>query len=326
MSPHTKEHMSTTTPTTQPRRAQVGLAVDPVTGATGGSWTAHTYGENEKDIEATTFEGQVDAWLHKNNKNVSPELRDVLLEKARTSSIIDDLTLAYALREAEHEVGTVLATAPNIDDELASAREAVGILDGKGREDLANSVKRLAALQLAATDGVSVSLTDSAEVQAGAVFDRLIDGEGVRFDRIRVEEVFENLTLVYEDDMKVYSDKRFPWYSDKLRLQSERPISQDEAERAVAALNYAYAQTEGLRQRDAVVAVEVDSPFSVVVSIPSKNINGLMTRDLLANFIQIIHAGSPVRNHDNEYGDAGTRMVDPIDGAPHFEVYFQYVD
>lgn len=141
---------------------------------------------------------------------------------------------------------------------------------------------------------------------------------------VRAGEVREHVT---HPDYGMFTRRRdgvVPVEPYAMRFQSDRPISDEEIQRAAQVIGYAYrADVAGEPMGDP----QRDSPYSFVIAADTTKSQRTDPDQALLDFEDSTRAmmrdGSPVRKTNSAYGQAGTRLVEGFgEDAPHFELYY----
>lgn len=123
---------------------------------------------------------------------------------------------------------------------------------------------------------------------------------------------WENLSFVPQDS---------PWVPenfDRLRVELDRPMVEEDRKAAISAVRYAVVRTIRVAkpappQRD----TERSLIFSFDRTTSVRSNPMLASRELLGQTMTVLRAGSPLRTTTTErYGEAGTRLVEPLEEPP----------
>ena len=145
--------------------------------------------------------------------------------------------------------------------------------------------------------------------------------------RVQAGQVFDTVVV----DGTVYQRRRDGVYPDtpySMRIQSKRPLSDDDMQKAAQLLGYAYrAEVRGEPLGDP----ERDSPYSFVVyadtTKSSSDDLGIALEGFEESLPEMFADGSPIRKTDRAgAGTKGTRLVEGFDGDGFgFEIYYDDV-
>jgi hypothetical protein len=161
------------------------------------------------------------------------------------------------------------------------------------------------AQAIAATDGIVP--TSDARVQAGEILDTVVAPDG---------------TIFYRRRAGVYPDM-----PDEMRIQTNRQLTDDEQDRLVGLVAYAYrAEIRG----EQMSLPEYDSKFSFIVGSDltksSSDDTGLALERFEATLANHVALGSPMRTTDRAgAGTAGTRALEGFGPGLTFELYYDSV-
>ncbi|MEH0110690.1 hypothetical protein V6N00_13350 [Tersicoccus sp. MR15.9] len=234
-----------------------------------------------------------------------------LLGEAEIGQVTSRLNAArtFADEDIEREAEAVYRARAGISlRDGANARSAVFVLRGEGHQDLAEAVDRLFNTRTHATPEGSTHQPVPAEdprVQDGQVFDT-ITVEGTTFHRLRPGV-----------------EASTPY---RLRLQTNRPMTDAEQRNLAALTGYAYkAAVRG----EPLGEPERDSPYSFIVDADTTKSRvddlGAAMSDFVETLPAMLEDGSPIRTTNQKgAGTAGTRLV-PGFGEPDLRVEI-YVD
>jgi hypothetical protein len=147
----------------------------------------------------------------------------------------------------------------------------------------------------------------SPEVQAGKVYDTVV-----------VESAGYSTTFHRRRD-GVFAD--WPY---AMRLQANRPLTDDEARQFAGLVGYAYRSTIA---GESIGMPEQDTPYSFVVSADMTKTQrddlGMALEDFENTLPGTVRDGSPVRKTDRAgSGTKGTRLVEGLGEGLRFEVYY----
>jgi hypothetical protein len=269
----------------------------------------HGYAEHLNPEHVEDISGRLNESLDLSDKNIAATANEVYT--ASSGHSLDDAVAATAglarLRE-EGQGGAADAIERMIDSSVRSraadeedADSMVFTVPETGRKIRVEKAKPL-------PDGKTVPVpADDPRLQAGEVFDK-VESDWGTFHRRR-EGVFPNTPYA-------------------MRLQANRPLSENEKKQMAGLVGYAYRTTvagESLGDPDS------DSPYSFMVSADMTKSRrddlGIALEEFEEKLPEMIQEGSPVRKTNQAGpGTAGTRLVEGFnDPGLKFEVYYDEV-
>ncbi|KQO98854.1 hypothetical protein [Leifsonia sp. Leaf264] len=282
--------------TNQPR--QVNSLINP------GFWESRELSAAESGLDAQTFEQTIDAWLAKPGNDLPEGGRELMVERLTDVHVIDDLTLQFVHREVAHELGGVKDDA-DFRTLHAVAAASAEILQETGNTSLASSLKeavdRIALVNILDTDSATTASINDPRVQAGELFDFLVEDDGTVFER-------------YHDG------SRAPMFPQRGRFQTSRPLTDDEREHFLNLANHGWAAELHAVDGD-VVFEKSDSPTSLIVTFPP-----VLKADNVDEYLGWLRAyvseGTRERKSD-KVAPAGSRRFSGIEKPPVFEFFFE---
>lgn len=142
--------------------------------------------------------------------------------------------------------------------------------------------------------------------------------------RIDAGEIFDN---IQDEDGTIWSRRREGVYADVpygIRIQADRELTDDEVESLAGMAGYAYAQAG---RGEGIGGLDRDSIRSFVIGADTTK--GRVYRNLHKfeeSLPELAAEGSRVRTTDRSGpGTKGTRLIEPLPGAPKIEIYYDSV-